>query len=55
MTEKAPQIAIIREIEAQLIQLDKLLHAEVLISVYVKLLSEKRQLQELLKIEKDAE
>ena len=40
--------AIIKEIECQIKDLDLKLENEVLMSAYVKLLSEKRQLQELL-------
>lgn len=42
------RFAVIREIESQMIQLNIKIKDEVKISDYVKLLSEKRQLQELL-------
>lgn len=40
--------AIVREIQSQITHVDIKLKAEVLVSQYVKLLLEKRQLQELL-------
>lgn len=44
------KFAIKKEIESQLLNLDIKLKKEVLISDYVTLLSEKRQLQELLNV-----
>lgn len=43
------KLAVRREIESQIIQIDIKLKAEVLVSKYVALLSEKLQLQQLLK------
>lgn len=47
-TNTSEIFAIKKEIESQILNLDIKLKKEVLISDYVKLLSEKRQLQELL-------
>jgi len=44
------RFAVKREIESQIIQLDIKIKTEVKISEYVRLLSEKRQLQELLNL-----
>jgi hypothetical protein len=48
MSNTAESFAIKKEIESQILNLDNKLAKEVLISNYVTLLSEKRQLQELL-------
>ena len=49
MSEIQEKIAVRREIESQLIQVGIKLKAETLVSKYVHLLSEKLQLQQLLK------